>query len=78
MMPQTPRGKRVSVQIQGDLLKALRKEYARLGRESNPRPPTWDDYFLVVLSLGLERLKKMADREALTRLENELFSPRGG
>jgi len=71
MTAQTPRGK-MSVQIRADLLKALRKEYGRLGRESNPTPPTWDDYLLVALSLGLERLKIVSDEEALVLLEAAL------
>jgi hypothetical protein len=54
-------------------LTALREEYGRLERESNPRSPTWDDYLSTVLLIGLERLGAMSDAEALAVLESEML-----
>ena len=56
-----------------ELLTALWEQYKRLERESNPRPPTWNDYLSTVLSIGLEQLRTMSDAEALALLEKDLL-----
>ena len=63
----------MTLMVPDRLLLALREEYARLERESNPSPPSWDDYLSVALAIGVERLKTMRDAEALALLERELL-----
>jgi hypothetical protein len=57
--------RRLILEIRARLMSALREEYRRLGRESNPGPPTWDDYLSTVLYIGLERLRSMSDRQRI-------------
>jgi hypothetical protein len=64
--------------VPAKLLFALQEQYNRIGKMSNPRTPTRNNFLLVALCLGVENLQKIPARKALALLAarvDEGFDP---